>query len=100
MCEDGILIAFKKFTCLFKVLIGAKRELALQLPNAKVKDKHEALLDDEVNRPHPSHEIPPSMKALKLKHGHFQQCMVGKTSNQINFEQRIKHATLWSIVHW
>ncbi len=85
---------------MFKVLIGAKRELALQLPNAKVKDKREALLDDEVNGPHPSHEIPPSVKALKLEHGHFQQCIVGKTSNQINFEQRIKHATLWSIVHW
>ncbi len=85
---------------MFQVLIGAERELALQLPNAKEKDKQEALADDEVNRPHPSHEIPPSMKALKIECGHFQQCMVGKTSSQFNFEQRIKHATLWSIVHW
>jgi len=45
----------------------------LQLPNAKERDKQEALANDEVNKPHPSHEIPPSVKALELEHGHFQQ---------------------------
>jgi hypothetical protein len=63
------------------------------LPNVKEKDKQEVLANDEVNRPHPSHEIPPSVKALKLEHGHFQQHMVGKTFSQFNFEQRIRHAT-------
>jgi hypothetical protein len=48
------------------------------LPNVKEQDKQEALANDEMNRPHPSHEIPPSVKALKLEHGHFQQHMVGK----------------------
>jgi len=98
LCGDGLqIVAFLKFTCLFQVLIGVKRELALQLPNAKEKDKQKALANHEVNIPHPSHEIPPLVKALKLECGHFQQCMVGKTSSQFNFEQRIRHATLWSI---
>jgi hypothetical protein len=62
LCGDGLPnVAFLECTCLFHVLIGAKR-----------KDKQEVLIDDEVNRPHPSHEIPPSMKALELEHGHFQ----------------------------
>jgi hypothetical protein len=54
------------------VLIGAERELNLQLPNAKEKNKQEVSADDEVNRLHPSHEIPPSVKVFKLKRGHFQ----------------------------
>jgi len=40
-------------------LVEAKKELTLQLPNVKEKDKQEALADDEGNRPHPFHEIPP-----------------------------------------
>jgi hypothetical protein len=43
----------------------------LQLPNAKEKDKQEVSADDEVNIPHPSHEIPPLVKVLKLERGHF-----------------------------
>jgi hypothetical protein len=72
LCGDGLpIVAFLKFTCLFQVLIGAEKELALQLPNAKEKDKQKALANDEVNRPHPFQEIPPSVKALKLERGHF-----------------------------
>ncbi len=72
MCGDRLpIVAFLEFTCLFQVLIGVERELALYLPNVKEKDKQEALANDEVNRPHPSHEIAPSVKDLKLEHGHF-----------------------------
>ncbi len=37
----------------------------MQLPNAKEKDNQEAVGNDEGNKPHPFHEIPPQVKALK-----------------------------------
>jgi hypothetical protein len=58
LCGDELpVVAFFEFSYLFQVLTGAERELTLQLPNAKEKDKSEALVDNEVNTLHPSHEI-------------------------------------------